>query len=211
MYCVSDRLELCINVSQLQRHTLMFRQPLYVPPGMTAGTYRAPSTLPISGLISLLLWFYSLKSHYFIWQISAANSCSLLHRIIAATVCRLPTRAADWQREMTDASCKVKCECNPYTIRALASVSRLCSHIISLPFLYLNFFSAFFLSSNIIVCVRLSSVSAQLSYHLRPDLLSTLFLSTLRPISGANRKPKSVSLFVLQYKYHTALFCILFR
>jgi hypothetical protein len=39
-----------------------------------------------------------------------------------------------------------------------------------------------------LVLVGLKSGSAQLSYHLRPSLLSTLFLSTLRPISGANNK-----------------------
>ena len=91
-------------------------------------------------------------------QLSAATSCSLLHCIIVATVCRLPTRAADWQRGMTKASCKVKCGCNPYMIRTLASVSRLCSYIIRLQFLYLKIFVLLYsLSSNIVVFVRLKS------------------------------------------------------
>ena len=97
-----------------------------------------------------------LKIHYFTWQLSAATFCSLFHRIIVATICRLPTRAAAWQREMTNDGCQLKCGCNPYRIGALASVSQLCSYIIVLRFLYLKFFlSAFFLSSNIIAFFRL--------------------------------------------------------
>ena len=67
------------------------------------------------------------------------------------------------------------------------------------------------LSLILLLCVTLSSSSAQLSYRLRPDLLSILFLSTLSPISSASKRPTAISLFTLQYKYHTALFCISFR
>jgi hypothetical protein len=76
-----------------------------------------------------------------------------------------------------------------YRIGALASVSHLCSYIISLQFLYFKFLFLF-LSSNLLF-LRLCSGSVQLSYHLRLDLLSTPFLSTLRPISSANRKSYS--------------------
>ena len=55
-----------------------------------------------------------------------------------------PTRAADWQRERTNDSCQVKCGCSPYMIRALASVSQLCSHIVSVQFCISNFCSALF-------------------------------------------------------------------
>ena len=123
-----------------------------------------------------------------------------------------PTRAADWQREMTNDSCQVKCGCSPYSIRALASVSQLCSHIVSFQFLYLKFLFCFILCLQILLLfVRLGSGSAQLSYHLRLDLLSPLFLSTLSPISSANKSHTAISLFRVQYKYHPSLFCILFR
>ena len=152
-----------------------------------------------------------LQLHYFICQLSAATSCSFLRRIIVAPLWRLPTRAADWQGEMTNDSCQVKCECNPYRIRTLASVSQLCSYSIRLQLLYIKFMFCFILSLQILLlCVTLSSSSAQLSYRLRPDLLSTLFLWTLSPISSVNKRPTAVSLFTLQYKYHTALFCISF-
>ena len=67
-----------------------------------------------------------------------------------------------------------------YMNRASASVSELRSYSISFQFLYLNFFFCFIVSLQILLlCVTLSSGSAQLSYRLHPDLLSTLFLSTL--------------------------------
>ena len=163
-------------------------------------------------IISVLRWVSLLRIHYLIWQLSASTSCSLLHRIILATLRRLPTWAADWQREMTNDSCQVNCGCNPYSIRALASVSQLCSYIVSLQFLYLKFLFCFILCIQILLLfVMLSSGSAQLSYHLRPYLLNTLFLSTLSLISAANKSPTAISLLQLQYEYHTALFCTLFR
>jgi len=117
---------------------------------------------------------------------------------------------AAWQREMTNDSCQVKCGCSPYMIRALALVSELCSYIVRLQLLCVKIVFCFILCLQILLFfVRLSSGSALLSYHLRPDLLSTLFLSTLSPISCANKRPTAVSLFALQYKYHTSLFCIL--
>ena len=141
--------------------------------------------------ISVLRCFYILQIHYFIWQLSAPTSCSPLRRITVATLCRQPTRAADWQRGMTSDSCQIKCGCNPYMIRALASVSELCSYIISLQLLCLKFVFCFNLCLKILLLIRLSSGSAQFSCHLRPDLLSTLFLSTLSPISSANTKTYS--------------------
>ena len=53
--------------------------------------------------------------------------------------------------------------------------------------LYVTIYSS---PTNTIAFVKLGSGSAQLFYHLRPDLLSTLFRSTLRPISSANKWPK---------------------
>jgi len=50
------------------------------------------------------------------------------------------------------------------------------------------FFSFTLCLQTILLFVTLSSGSAQLSYHLRPDLLSTLFLSTLSPISSPKNK-----------------------
>jgi hypothetical protein len=106
---------------------------------------------------------------------------------------RLPTRATDWQREMTNDSCHIKCGYNPYRIGAWTSVSQLCSNIIIiLQFLYFKFLFCFILCLQILLLfVRLGSGSAQLSYHLHPHLLSTLFLSTLRPVSRANRRSYS--------------------
>jgi len=189
---------------------------------MIACRYRTQPTLPASGkfkfkpialcTISVLCCVSRPQSHYFIWQLSAATSCSLLHRIIAATLCQLPTREADWQREMTNDSCQVKCGCNPYRIGALASVSLLCSCIVKPQFFYLKFLFCFiFCFQILLVFFGHRSGSAQLSYHPRPDPLSTLFLSTLRPIPFANKWPTPLPLFALQYKYHTALFWILFR
>jgi hypothetical protein len=42
------------------------------------------------------------------------------------------------------------------------------------------------------IFVGLRRGSALLPYHPRPDLLSTLFLSTIKPISGANNKTYSL-------------------
>ena len=71
--------------------------------------------------------------------------------IIVATLCRLPIRAAEWQQELTNDSCQVKCGYNAYMIRAFASGSQLCSYIIGSRFLYLKFFVLLYsLSSNII-------------------------------------------------------------
>ena len=149
------------------------------------------------------LFYLTTISHQFLF---APSSYYRSHTL------RLPTRAAAWHREMTNDSCQVKCGCSPYMIRALALVSELCSYIIGLQLLCLKFVFCFILYLQILLLlVRLSSGSARLSYHLRPDLLSTLFLSTLNPISSANKRPTAVSLIALQYKYHTSLFCILFR
>ena len=160
------------------------------------------------------LIIYILKQrvqHLLVWN-NAPPHIRRLSPITVATVCRLPTRAADWQRKMTNDSCQVKCGCKPYMICALAWVSQLCSYIVGLQSLYLKFLFCFILClQKLLLCVTLSSSSSRLSYRLRPDLLSTLFLSTLSPISNANKRPTAVSLFTLQYKYHTALFCISFR
>ena len=77
-------------------------------------------------------------------------------------------------------------------ICALALVSQLFSYIISLKILYLKFYVLLYSCIHILLlCVRLGSGSSQLSYHLRPDLLTTLFLFTLRPISSSKKKAYS--------------------
>ena len=118
-------------------------QYLYVFSVMIACRYRTRPTLPRSCnfkfkptdcsvhtalcTVSAMHFVYILRSHYFICQLSAATSCLLLHRIISITLCRLPTRVAERQREVTNNSCQVKCGCNPYRIAASALVSLLCS------------------------------------------------------------------------------------
>ena len=139
---------------------LCFCQYLYVFSVRIACRYRAQTTLPKSGnfkfkptalcTISVLCCVSNPQIYYFIWQLTAANSCLFFQRIIVATVCRLPTRVADWLREVTNDSCRVKCGCNRNRTGALASVSQLFFCIISLHFLYLFFFCLILLSPNII-------------------------------------------------------------
>ena len=79
-------------------------------------------------------------------------------------------------------------------IRASASQSQLYSYVIIPRFSYLQFYVLLnSLPVNIIAfCfVILGSVSAKLSYHLRLDLFSTLFLLALRHISSVNRSANS--------------------
>jgi len=161
--------------------------------------------------LGAVLCLQSIKPLFYLTNI-CRQSYSFLHRIILTTACRLPKRAADWQREITNDSCQVKCGCNPYRIAALALVSQIYFYIIRLHFLYLKFLFSFIFCLQILLnFFRPSTHSAQLSYHPRPDPLSTLFLSTIRPISFANKWPTPLPQFALQYIYHTALFRILFR
>jgi hypothetical protein len=83
---------------------------------------------------------------------------------------------------MTKDSCQIKCGRNAYKIRALGWLLQLCSYIIGLPFLCVKIlYSCYYTFSNIIVFCYVRSGSAQLSFHLLADLLSTIFVSILRP------------------------------
>ena len=131
LYCVSDWLEMYINISpyllQLNSwpvptsratvtaiHTNHFCQNLYVSPTMIAcssGPHpRCQGNASSSSNRRAQGWRCVrdsvLQFHYYIWQTSTTNSCSLLRHNIVATVYRMPTRAAEWQPEMTNDSCQ---------------------------------------------------------------------------------------------------------
>jgi len=175
LYCVSHQLEMYINISlyllQLNswpvptskskvtsKHTMFFActcmlslqwQPALPDPTHFANLrqLQVKPTAPYDAALGLRF-----INPLFYQQLFAVICFAVPRLIIVATVCQLPTRTAEWQREKKNGSCQIIYWCNPYMILALALVSELFMYIVGLQLLCVKFYILLFsLYSNIIV------------------------------------------------------------